>query len=90
MKRITTSWGEFSATWNNQPGYANLDLFNTVGPGPGYYIWDITSLVQAWRGSTPNYGLALFSPNEAITAYAGFASKEYGGPPPRLVIICEP
>jgi len=50
----------------------------------------VTSLVQAWRGSALNYGLALFSPNEAITAYAGFASKEYGGPPPRLVIICEP
>ena len=89
LKRIVTSWGELSVTWNNQPTYTGSNPL-IVGPALGYYDWDVLALVQAWRSGTPNYGLALLSQDEAISAYRGFASKEHGGPPPRLVIIYEP
>lgn len=59
--RVTEPWNELTVTWNNQPPF-DPSVFGgqTAILGPGWYEWDITSLVRAWyMGIYPNYGMLL-------------------------------
>lgn len=73
--RITSSWSQTSATWNNQPtissdftGYTPAHGYSTACPS-GDAAWDVTSMVAGWSAGTyPNYGIELRASNESNTA----------------------
>ncbi|MDT8303082.1 MAG: DNRLRE domain-containing protein, partial [Sedimentisphaerales bacterium] len=59
---ITSSWAE-SVTYTTQPTYNSAIESSTTlsGTANGWYVWDLTSLVQQWvDGSVPNYGVTIF------------------------------
>ena len=58
--RVTDPWEELSVTWHTRPDYDSVVEASTRVSGVGWYEWDITALVQAWKsGAHPNYGLLL-------------------------------
>lgn len=89
--KLTTSWGETSATWNNMAGssnYAATQLAQTTLPlsSTGWVEWNLsTTVITEWLGGTPNYGLALVY--EGVNnAYGVFSSRESTTNKPELVI----
>jgi len=93
LKRIDALWQEMIVTWASQPGYTGANNVEGIDTTPGYYEWDVTSLVQTWVNGNPNNGLALMSKNEGtVIGWRGFASKESVSPssPPRLVVTYRP
>lgn len=60
---VTSSWSETGVTWNNQPttdGSATTTRNVNVGDPVGFYNYNITSLVSAWKsGARTNYGLTI-------------------------------
>jgi len=85
LKRINTAWEEMTVTWNTPLDYTGMDNVVTVGTAAGYYGWDVTSLVQTWLSSDAgsNHGLALWSEDEDLLGWRGFASKENTLDPPQ-------
>jgi hypothetical protein len=86
LYRIDAGWLEMTVTWNNQPAAVLTAISSDVGLTPGYYNWDVLSLVNDWLGGTPNFGLQLRSNDEGLVAFRRFQSGE-GSPPPQLVIF---
>jgi subtilisin family serine protease len=91
--RATSSWYEGSATWFNQPGFAEA-YGSAVIPSRhwGWYTLDVTGLVQAWlNGSYPNRGLVLRSDESPgdDSARLGFITRESSraGEHPYLQIV---
>ena len=77
--RTTSNWGEYTATWNNRPGYnqsfGNLTITN--GSTGWKNITLSNSYVQYWaRGTWSNYGFTLKAEDE-IDDKVGFRSREY-------------
>ena len=85
LKQINTAWEEMTVTWNTPLDYTGMDNVLAVGMAAGYYSWDVTSLVQTWLSSDAgsNYGLALWSEDEDLLGWRGFASKENTLDPPQ-------
>lgn len=91
--RLTESWSELTATWNNQPAFAEGYGSNLIPIGSntfGWYNFNITSLVQGWiDGTYSEYGLILRGPEGAPQcAFRDFRTKGGGGytTPPQLVV----
>lgn len=85
--RIDSFWSEAGVNWANQPAAVSINKVNPVGQSNLYYSWDVTSLVQEWvDGDQPNYGVMLRSFSEVTLGWRGFASRELGANPPRLVV----
>ncbi|MBN1261058.1 MAG: DNRLRE domain-containing protein [Anaerolineae bacterium] len=88
--RVTGSWSESTVTWNNQPSVG--ESYGSVAVPSlswGWYSLNVTNLVKGWvNGAYTNYGLALRS-NESSgndSARLGFATSEYAGREPNIVI----
>lgn len=92
LKRSDASWQEMTVIWASQPPYTGAANVLGVGLAPGYYEWNVASLVQTWVGGAANNGLALVSKNESAIGWRGFASRESSAPPdpPRLVVVYRP
>lgn len=75
------SWTETGLTWNNKPGYNNLQSsLNINSPGGNfYYKFNVKSAVQKWVNGTTNNGFAIVSNDENNTSnfWRAFATKEY-------------
>jgi murein DD-endopeptidase MepM/ murein hydrolase activator NlpD len=57
---VTAPWDESSTNWLNQPAFDPVPgAVATLDPQPGIVHADVTALVQAWLGGTPNYGLLI-------------------------------
>lgn len=57
--RVAALWDE-SLSWASRPATDSTLLASTgVSAVEGWVSWDVTSLVQAWRGGAANYGFAL-------------------------------
>ena len=87
--RITGSWTEFGATWNNTASeYDSTMVYGSFTPTTiGPIAADITALVQEWvDGVSPNYGLMLIPTSDDIVSK--YASRDWGTPSerPRLDI----
>ena len=84
---VTSGWAESSVTWGNQPSvfrteYAGISVDTTLQD----YTWDATTLAQSWLAG-PNYGLELRGPESGSAVLERtFGSREYGDPPPRLIV----
>jgi hypothetical protein len=68
---VSAAWSAASIDWNNMSAWPALDaaLATTdVSSAAGWYSWEITALVQAWRAGTPNNGLAVTSADLSSTA----------------------
>lgn len=85
---INTGWDESSVTWNSlgqrilYPRSPRITIH--VGEDPGWYEWDITSIVNQWRsGSLTNNGISLDIYLEAGTPIEDysriFSSREGSG-----------
>lgn len=84
LKRIDTAWEEATVRWSTPLEYTGMDNVLAVGTAAGYYSWDVTSLVRAWvNGGTSNHGLALWSADEDLLGWRGFASRESPLDPPQ-------
>ena len=95
LKGIDTAWGETTVTWSTPLDYTAMDNVLAVGTPAGYYSWDVTSLVRTWvrDGAGSNHGLALWSADEDLLGWRGFASREYAvvAPlPPQLEVVYLP
>ena len=95
LMEIDTAWGETTVTWSTPLDYTGMDNVLAVGTPAGYYSWDVTSLVRTWvsGGARSNYGLALWSADEDLLGWRGFAGREYTGVaplPPQLEVTYLP
>ncbi len=74
--RITASWGEMTVTWNNQPAHFATAYAEVNVPGPGWYKFNVKTLVQQWASGTyVNYGFKLIKKAESGT-YPFFCSSD--------------
>jgi len=95
LKQVDTAWGETTVTWSTPLHYTGTDNVLEVGTTAGYYSWDVTSLVRTWvrDGAGSNHGLALWSADEDLLGWRGFAGREYAvvAPlPPQLEVVYLP
>ncbi len=93
--QVTAAWDE-TMDWAGRAPLATPALATTsVSSTPGWYAWDVTTLVQGWANGAPNYGLALAAypdPNATpdATGWAAAAQGRTGSDPtlaPRLTIV---
>lgn len=82
IQRITASWTEGGATWNNMNANFDAAVSGTFSPGTTTGVFktstSLVSLVQAWvNGTYSNYGMMIKDPTEstANTAWT-YATKE--------------
>ena len=101
VRRITTSWsegtrgadeiwyGDNAVEWSNQPSVTSSGEATDSSFGRTANVWeyvDITTIVDAWRTGSANYGVRLASVNEGSTSYAtGFYARESSYDPYILV-----
>ena len=92
VRRLTSSWSENTATWNNQPshqiasGPPYFQVSHTDPAGKKYEV-DVTDFVKNWfEGTYPNYGFMLIGDTQtgAVVLWAREASVADNRP--RLVI----
>ncbi|MGB0383995.1 MAG: Calx-beta domain-containing protein [Ardenticatenaceae bacterium] len=62
--RVWQDWGEYTLTWNNQPGVTDCQGYVGVSTALGWKYWTITTIAQAWQNGTANYGIMLQTSNE--------------------------
>jgi len=91
--RVVESWNE-SLSWASRPTADNSLLASTIiSSAEGWVSWNVTSLLQSWRGGTDNFGLMLGSaPAPDNMAGNGWAAAAVGrtasdtSHAPRLVV----
>jgi hypothetical protein len=94
---VTSDWTEMGVTYNTKPTWnftpvTSLPIppgtgFGNNIPVNGYISGNITSLVQAWHGGTPNYGLATSDTTNSFGLLRIYAHEAAGtGVDPRLRI----
>jgi hypothetical protein len=84
LKRIDTAWEEARVTWSTPLDTTGMNNVLAVGMAADYYSWEVTSLVRTWvsSGARSNHGLALWSEDEGLVGWRGFASRENTLMPP--------
>jgi hypothetical protein len=71
INRPTAAWAESSVTWNTQPGgNSGQTITWTVPLITGCISLDVKATVQAWAGSTSNFGWRITDQNESSAALA--------------------
>ena len=91
--RLTRSWGESTANWNNQPTYYATSYAKAKVFQIGFVWWDMKKLVQEWvSGTYPNYGFILKRDNEGGGSWPHLASSDYGtaNSRPKLIVDYSP
>ncbi len=92
VRRLTSSWSENTATWNNQPshqiasGPPYFEVSHTDSAGKKYEVY-VTDFVKNWfEGTYPNYGFKLIGDTQtgAVVLWAREASVADNRP--KLVI----
>jgi len=78
--RITKSWDEMTATWDNM-GQCYAEAYDTITIPPEvvwYSFWDVTSLVQSWvNGTYHNHGIMLRDSGGPGYRYREIATREH-------------
>lgn len=68
---VEQDWTPGGVNWDdmtNWPALGSGVVGTEVTPNEGWYMWDVTALVQGWLGGTPNQGLAIAAADLASTA----------------------
>lgn len=77
LRRLASSWGEDSITWNSEPVWGGVRASPSIGDSPGWYAWDITDLVAGWmQGIYPNYGVEIIGDENAQLRERVFFARE--------------
>lgn len=78
--RITGNWtqGDYEPTWNNHPpvDWGTVWSSTDLAKNTGYKTWNVTNLVGAWYGGTPNYGMAIRANPQNSNGFS-FRAHEY-------------
>ena len=64
---VTSNWGEYELTWNNQPSKGSSVASTSFGCSTGWKSIDITGLVRNWYQGRANYGVTVWANNEYAT-----------------------
>jgi hypothetical protein len=85
LHRVTNYWEEMMVTWDNFAGGFDTNIEGTFTPtAAGWYVVDVTSLVNGWYDETySNYGMLLKESSPDMFQY--FTSKEEGNSPYLIV-----
>ena len=83
----TSTWDEFTVTWNTAPTANPVGLTWQMDSTPGYKSSiNLSSWVTYWM-SNSNYGVMLYGPLSGADYYQRvFSSRERGSNPPSLVV----
>jgi hypothetical protein len=79
VHRVTDSWTEYGATWNNTAGDFDPDPEARFEPSQEheYVSVDITSVAQEWvNGSVPNHGLMLIGEGDKESRFGSRERKK--------------
>jgi len=81
--QVTTNWVG-GAAWKNKGGdwvdlngtpQGPLPFLSVVANYNGWYIWDVTLMVQRWvKGTAPNYGILIIAASSATNSGQTYAS----------------
>ena len=91
IHRLTADWAETDATWNSLGDRMDAAVLATIPTQPTADAWvpvNLTAQVQAWVNGQSNYGIALNSTSEGMSA--DYASREYGSQPYLEVVVASP
>jgi hypothetical protein len=80
--RIADDWSELTATWNNQPAFAEgYGSANIPVVADAWATFDVTALAQAWaNGAYPDHGIMIRGPEPAADCASRiFLTKGGGG-----------
>ncbi len=68
---VMVDWTPESVDWYDTsawPALGEAVATMTVTSDEGWFVWDVTGLVQGWLGNAPNYGLAVAAADLSSTA----------------------
>lgn len=83
IQRITSNWGEYTVTWNNQPSVTEINKDSLAESTSSYqnYVVDVTNLVQDMVDEPQNsHGFRLKIAKEEIYTRMIFASSDSPNP----------
>ncbi len=72
---ITSDWGQYTLTWNQQPSKGGSVGSASFGCSTGWKSVDVTNLVKQWYQGRANYGVTLWANNESASGGV-FRSKD--------------
>lgn len=88
VHRITSSWDESTANWNNMPQKGQIET-SYSSASAGWHYLNITNLTSEWyTGSTPNNGIAIVA-NPDTSEAVGYTASNYTADPnyrPKMII----
>jgi hypothetical protein len=74
---LSSSWDEFTVTWNTEPEWTPVDKTTTVGSELTWYDWEITEVVQNWvNGVFDNDGVEIIGDEAVQQRERAFYSRE--------------
>jgi len=84
LRRIVTSWDEYTVTWNNQPAYTvqnEVILPESIGPHQDYENIDVTAIVQDMNyNPSTSFGFMIRLQTEEKYRCLVFASSDHNDP----------
>lgn len=88
LRRLSSSWDEFTVTWNTEPAWTPVDKTATVGSELTWYEWEITEVVHNWvNGVFDNDGVEIIGDETVQQRERAFYSREtLSGFYPRLIV----
>ncbi len=72
---VTSDWGQYELTWNNQPSKGGSVGSTSFGCSTGWKTVDISNLVSQWYQGRSNHGVTIWANNESATGGV-FRSKD--------------
>lgn len=91
VHRVTSTWGELTATWNSPPTWdATVRGSLAADQSLTTKTWAITSLIQDWvSGAAANHGCLMKHNSTSPNSFKTFASRETAGTDsdPRVTVV---
>jgi hypothetical protein len=77
LRRLASSWDEYTVTWDNEPAWGEIRSSADVGDLEQFYSWDVTGLTADWvTGAEPNYGMEIIGDERIQERERAFYSRE--------------
>ena len=77
VREIIGPWNESTVRWDTKPPYGDYVSSSILTDELKWHEFDVTPLVQSWRGGTNNYGLALTTLDQRPSWEYAFKSSDY-------------
>ncbi len=77
LRRLASSWDEYTVTWNEEPTWGEIQTSADVGSVNGWCQWEVTDLVADWvAGTYPNHGMEIIGDERVQQRERAFYSRE--------------